>query len=229
LYHIINNYENLTEKIIFFQGKIDDHKILDIEDYFRKDNFIGKFNELINVKNDVLINICKTFLIDELEYNSMNNEITIKNTNSTLQKIIEDFNKLLVNYNTFATTDPPPNINYQIIDNQVQRIKDSIMGATKMVLMHVVTGQVIKNTMVEETSRLSNTLFKSAEIDLIEKVETQESTVLSNGLQKYIGIKDNYIPNTNSNSIINSKYVNKNSNLFDYHNDFKKKYYIKKN
>ena len=34
LYHIINNYENLTEKIIFFQGKIDDHKILNIEYYF---------------------------------------------------------------------------------------------------------------------------------------------------------------------------------------------------
>jgi len=46
LYHIINNYDNLTEKIIFFQGKIDDHKILDIEDYFGNNDFIGKFNEI---------------------------------------------------------------------------------------------------------------------------------------------------------------------------------------
>jgi len=46
LYHIINNYDNLTEKIIFFQGKIDDHKILDIEDYFGNNSFIGKFNSL---------------------------------------------------------------------------------------------------------------------------------------------------------------------------------------
>jgi hypothetical protein len=46
LYHIINNYDNLTEKIIFFQGKIDDHKILEIEDYFGNNNFIGKFKEL---------------------------------------------------------------------------------------------------------------------------------------------------------------------------------------
>jgi hypothetical protein len=46
LYHIINNYDNLTEKIIFFQGKIDDHKILSIEDYFGNNNFIGKFNTI---------------------------------------------------------------------------------------------------------------------------------------------------------------------------------------
>jgi len=46
LYHIINNYDNLTEKIIFFQGKIDDHKILDIEDYFGNNDFIGKFNKI---------------------------------------------------------------------------------------------------------------------------------------------------------------------------------------
>jgi hypothetical protein len=46
LYHIINNYDNLTEKIIFFQGKIDDHKILDIEDYFGRYNFIAKISEL---------------------------------------------------------------------------------------------------------------------------------------------------------------------------------------
>lgn len=48
LYHIINNYDNLADKTIFFQGKIDDHKILDIEDYFGEDDFIGKF-EHINI------------------------------------------------------------------------------------------------------------------------------------------------------------------------------------
>jgi hypothetical protein len=46
LYHIINNYDNLADKTIFFQGKIDDHKILDIEDYFGDDDFIGKFDNL---------------------------------------------------------------------------------------------------------------------------------------------------------------------------------------
>jgi hypothetical protein len=45
LYHIVNNYENLANKTIFFQGKITDHKVLDIEDYFGKDDFIAKFNK----------------------------------------------------------------------------------------------------------------------------------------------------------------------------------------
>jgi hypothetical protein len=57
LNHIINNYDILAEKTIFFQGKIDDHKknILDIEDYFKEDDFIGKF-DILNIntlKNNI--------------------------------------------------------------------------------------------------------------------------------------------------------------------------------
>ena len=46
LYHIITNYDNLADKTIFFQGKINDHKVLDIEDYFGKDSIIGKFDNI---------------------------------------------------------------------------------------------------------------------------------------------------------------------------------------
>jgi len=48
LYHIINNYDNLSDKNIFFQGKINDHKILDIEDYFGNEDFIGK-SDILNI------------------------------------------------------------------------------------------------------------------------------------------------------------------------------------
>jgi hypothetical protein len=48
LYHIINNYDNLADRTIFFQGKISDHKIVDIEDYFKDDDFIGKL-EAVNL------------------------------------------------------------------------------------------------------------------------------------------------------------------------------------
>ena len=41
LYHIIQNYENLTEYNIFFQGKIQDHSILNLEDYFQEKDFIA--------------------------------------------------------------------------------------------------------------------------------------------------------------------------------------------
>lgn len=46
LYHIFHNYDNLAERTIFFQGKISDHKILALEEYFGKDDFIGKFSTL---------------------------------------------------------------------------------------------------------------------------------------------------------------------------------------
>jgi hypothetical protein len=46
LYHIITNYDNLSNKTIFFQGKINDHKILDIEEYFGENDFIGKIDKL---------------------------------------------------------------------------------------------------------------------------------------------------------------------------------------
>jgi hypothetical protein len=42
LYHIINNYDNLADKIIFFQGKIDDHNVLPLDEYFNNEKFTGK-------------------------------------------------------------------------------------------------------------------------------------------------------------------------------------------
>ena len=46
LYHIIENYDNLSDKTIFFQGNIRDHKILNIEKYFGTENFIGYFSKI---------------------------------------------------------------------------------------------------------------------------------------------------------------------------------------
>jgi len=46
LTHIINNYDNLSEKTLFVQGKISDHKILNIMDYFKTNHFIGVLDEL---------------------------------------------------------------------------------------------------------------------------------------------------------------------------------------
>lgn len=47
LYHIINNYDNLKDRTIFIQGKINDHKILNFEEYFKDGNdFIAKTSDL---------------------------------------------------------------------------------------------------------------------------------------------------------------------------------------
>jgi len=47
LYHIITNYDNLAEKTLFFQGKIDDHQTIPINDYFNdSEELIAKFSVL---------------------------------------------------------------------------------------------------------------------------------------------------------------------------------------
>ena len=42
LYHIINNYDNLANKILFLQGKVNDHKLLPTIEYFKDSDFIGR-------------------------------------------------------------------------------------------------------------------------------------------------------------------------------------------
>lgn len=41
LNHIINNYDNLAEYTLFFQGSIKDHEPLSLENYFQQKDFIG--------------------------------------------------------------------------------------------------------------------------------------------------------------------------------------------
>jgi hypothetical protein len=57
------------------------------------------------------------------------------------------------------------NNNDKII-NQMNRIRDARSTATKMTLMHLVTGQGIKHHMVKETIDLCDALFKSTELKL---------------------------------------------------------------
>lgn len=52
--------------------------------------------------------------------------------------------------------------------NQILRIKDARISATKMVLMHLVTGQSIKHNMVLETINLTNSLWDATQIKLTE-------------------------------------------------------------
>ena len=45
LYHIIQNYDNLANKTLFLQGRVHDHKLLPINEYFKENNFIGRLNK----------------------------------------------------------------------------------------------------------------------------------------------------------------------------------------
>ena len=55
LYHIIQNYDNLANKTLFMQGKVSDHKILPIMDYFKDDDFIGNrsVHNIDLIKNNI--------------------------------------------------------------------------------------------------------------------------------------------------------------------------------
>lgn len=56
LYHIIQNYDNLADKTFFIQGKIDDHKLLSFDEYFKENElFTGKLSKYnINfIKNPI--------------------------------------------------------------------------------------------------------------------------------------------------------------------------------
>jgi hypothetical protein len=61
LYHIIQNYDNLANRTFFIQGRINDHKLLPIIEYFVPNNFVGKL-----VKND--ISYIKTHIKHEGKY-----------------------------------------------------------------------------------------------------------------------------------------------------------------
>ena len=87
------------------------------------------------------------------------------------------------------------------------RIKDARIGATKMVLMHVVTGQEFKNPMVLETIGLARTLYEATEIKFNikpkkegEEEEGEEEKEGEEGNSKYTKLLEdnNKINKTNS-------------------------------
>ena len=88
LYHIINNYDNLTEYNIFFQGKISDHDSLRIEEYFAPNDFNG-FIKKIDV--NILKNPIKHFGKWKNDLNNNN----MKKSNDTVHSWM--INKLSIN------------------------------------------------------------------------------------------------------------------------------------
>lgn len=46
LYHIVNNYEKLANNTVFFQGNINDHKVLNINDYINNNNITAHFENI---------------------------------------------------------------------------------------------------------------------------------------------------------------------------------------
>lgn len=186
---LIHTDEKLMEKLFVYDdnktivlNKIKE-KIKDIDQTKAEKYKENKdsFESLITFKNDLLYNIAKNFNSD-LYYSNEKLKLLKNNnkSNEDLNKIVEYYNKLFECYNKYK-----PNEKFQITtnSNQIQRIKDSRIGATKMVMMHVVTGQDYKYSMVKETIGLTNTLFEATQINL--KDEESTNTRMIGGSKNY--------------------------------------------
>ena len=160
-----------------------------------------KFNTLITF-NDKLLYLIAIKFDSNLFY--ANGILKLSKNDKKSSKILEDiigyYNKLVSCYNS----DKPNPSDFQITlnSNQIQRIKDSRIGATKMVMMHVVTGQDYKYSMVKETIGLTNTLFDATQIDLKGNGDYSINT------------------NTNTNTNININVMSGGSKLYKLNYDF---------
>ena len=136
-------------------------------DYVKLSN-LKEFEKLIKYSDDKLFEVCERLSIAKLTMGDANLTYELNGSDKDLSETIGNYNILYEHYLSGYKSPETENIDINLtkILNQINRIKDCRIGATKMVLMHVVTGQDYKHTMVEETIELTNTLFKSTEIDL---------------------------------------------------------------
>ena len=117
--------------------------------------------DLVTVKNLLEITKCTLKLDNE------QNKFCLAKSDGTLIPIYQ----VIAITNQFPVTLPvcPTNttgMSKLMAENQMHRIKDGRAAATKMTLMHLVTGQGVKHFMVEETIKLCKTLYESTNLDL---------------------------------------------------------------
>ena len=105
-------------------------------DAFTKNNFDinTMYDNLILIKINELLNSS-----GELKYFD-NKSCFSKALNKPSDVIVGFYNKLAEFYNNQSYKPDQNNFQLTSNSNQIQRIKDSRIGATKMVMMHVVTG-----------------------------------------------------------------------------------------
>jgi hypothetical protein len=83
-----------------------------------------------------------------------------------IYEVIKTINKFPTSLPLCPSPTDTTQINKLIAENQMHRIRDGRSAATKMTLMHLVTGQGVKHYMVEETIKLCKTLYESTNLDL---------------------------------------------------------------
>ncbi len=102
----------------------------------------------------------------KLQKDSAENKFVIVNSSGAVIGPVSDIMKRIQDLPPNLPTCDPANENKIIAENQINRIKDGRAAATKMTLMHLVTGQGVKHYMVGETIKLCKTLYDSTNLDL---------------------------------------------------------------
>lgn len=166
---LFNYNENKTAVLDYIKNKIKGINFVKANEYKNNEQI---FKDLIKLDNNLLFQIAKNFN-SNLHY-SNGTLVLYKDgkKSKNLNEIVNYYNKLLAYYNASK-----PDENFQITSNsnQIQRVKDVRIGATKMVMMHVVTGQDYKYPMVKETIDLTNVLFSAVKIDLTGSSDNADS------------------------------------------------------
>lgn len=142
---ITSGLETYQDQLKIFQDKLSkvNTKLEEFSKLYTKEN-VGRF--------------LKQLKINKVKQNGDN--LFINNSNDINLKTILDLCKYVKN---IKKTDLPIGL---IEKNQMKRIKDAKISATKMVLMHLVTGQAIKHNMVLETIGLTTSLWNATQINL---------------------------------------------------------------
>jgi len=151
------------------------------------------FDEHINTIKDILQNnIYLKKIFNDYEKCALvleENELILYIDNNRIDNIFEIINK---------AKSVPSNIPAETTDIQMLRIKDGRITATKMILMHLVTGQIFKHNMVEETIKLTDKLYKSTNIDFVNTTDTTDTFTIRGGNrvdynEKYLKYKKKYL------------------------------------
>ena len=143
-----NKYNEIQDNKNLFKSQIDDlqNQIKNVE--LQNSNKLLKYKTaLITEKTEKLcMHILQQNNIEKINASNMNNIITI---NVYVNKLISHININDVKDETL----------------QMLRVKEGRCTATKMVLMHLVTGQDVKKNMVDQTIGLVKTLYESSDLD----------------------------------------------------------------
>jgi len=173
---ISTDYNSITNQTMGIklnekQQKFITYSISKILKYFgnppNKKNLESNVQKINNAKIDNIIKLFSDANINKDSYNLvlLSAEKSLKDIKTSLAKSLE-FSKSVSMLIENGKNELNNFKGFEQEYNQMKRIKDGSVSATKMTLMHLVTGQTYKAKMVQNTLELCQTLYNSTDLKL---------------------------------------------------------------